>query len=103
LPSSSGRIDRLLEALRPIGGIVIMIIEGYFDESGDLGDPPGIFCISGYFIESESARAMHADWLAMLEKYQLGFFHMVDCAYGNEGFAHLNKDERIEVGRNVLP
>jgi hypothetical protein len=74
-----------------------MIVEGYFDESGDLDDPPGIFCISGYFIAPDAARAMHADWLAMLEKYQLGFFHMVDCAHGNEGFEHLTKSERIEV------
>jgi hypothetical protein len=73
-----------------------MIVEGYFDESGDLDVQPGIFCISGYFIAPDAARAMHADWVVMLEKYQLGFFHMVDCAHGNEGFAHLTNQERID-------
>jgi hypothetical protein len=95
-PFRSRHFYRLLEVLRP-GGIVIMIIEGYFDESGALDEPPGIFCISGYFIAPDAARAMHADWLAMLENYQLAFFHMVDCAHGNEGFEHLNKQERAEV------
>src|SRR5947209_6461947 len=78
---------------------VSAFVEGYFDESGDLDDAPGVFCISGYFIQPEAARAMHADWLVMLEKYQLDFFHMVDCAPdpGNEGFAHLTKKERIDV------
>lgn len=74
-----------------------MIVEGYFDESGDLEDQPGVFCISGYFIPPEAARAMQVEWLSMLERYQLCFFHMVDCAHGNEGFAHLTKQDRIDV------
>jgi uncharacterized protein DUF3800 len=75
----------------------MFMIEGYFDESGDLDRAPGIFCVSGYFIETEAAKLMDAEWLAILEKYQLAFFHMVDCAHGNEGFKHLTKAERATV------
>jgi hypothetical protein len=64
----------------------MLMVEGYFDESGDLDDAPGIFCVSGYFVETEAAKRMDAEWCEVLEKYQLGFFHMVDCAHGNEGF-----------------
>lgn len=96
-----GRFLRLVEVLRPVGGIMLLI-EGYFDESGDLDTPPGIFCLAGYFIETEAAKLMHAEWVDVLHQYQLGFFHMVDCAHGTEGFEHLNKDERIAVETQLI-
>ena len=92
---------RLVEVLRPVGGIMLMI-EGYFDESGDLDTPPGIFCLAGYFIETEAAQLMHAEWVDVLHQYQLGYFHMVDCAHGTDGFEHLNKNERIAVETQLI-
>lgn len=91
---------RLVEVLRP--GSVMLMIEGYFDESGDLDTAPGIFCLSGYFIETEAAKAMHTEWVAVLEKYKLGYFHMVDCAHGNDGFEHLDKTERVAVVTELI-
>ncbi len=80
----------------------MLMVEGYFDESGDLDEVPGIFCISGYFIQTEAAKLMDVDWLAVLDKYQLAFFHMVDCAHGNEGFKHLNKTERAAIVAELI-
>lgn len=92
---------RLLAILRPTGGIVFLV-EGYFDESGDLEQAPGIFCVAGYFIAASAAEQMHAEWTAVLDKFKLRAFHMVDCAHGTEGFKHLDKDQRIEVATEMI-
>src|SRR3954468_2666079 len=78
------------------------IVEGYFDESGALEEAPGIFCVSGYFIGTNAAKQMHTDWIGVLDRYQLDFFHMVDCAHGTEGFRHLTKSERIQVETELI-
>lgn len=80
----------------------MFLVEGYFDESGDLEVSPGVFCVSGYFIKPDQAYEMDREWLAVLEKFQLGYFHMVDCAHGAEGFQHLNKNERIAVVTDLI-
>jgi hypothetical protein len=98
----TGHFERLLQVLSSRSGGVMLMVEGYFDESGDLDDSPGVFCVSGYFIETEAAKAMDAEWLAVLEKYQLSFFHMVDCAHGNAEFQHLSKVERDQVVRDLI-
>lgn len=73
------------------------ICEGYFDESGSLDEPPGIFCVSGYFIEVEAARAMAVRWAETLAQYALPYFHMVECAHGNGVCAALDRDSRIQL------
>jgi len=80
----------------------MFLIEGYFDESGSFDEPPGIFCVSGYFIGTEAAQQMDNDWGRVLQNYKLDFFHMVDCAHGTEGFEHLSKDERIAVATELI-
>jgi len=82
-----------------------VIYEGYFDESGDFADESKVFCISGYFIEANNAREMTKEWVAVLAEYGLPFFHMVECAHGDNGdssFARLSKDQRIEVATRLI-
>jgi hypothetical protein len=86
----------------PKAGGIVFLVEGYFDESGGLEEPPRIFCVSGYFIASEAAKQMHIEWVAALEKFQVGAFHMVDCAHGTEGFKRLLKNERIELETELI-
>lgn len=63
------------------------MIEGYFDESGDFDEEPKVFCISGYYLVSEAAKEMHEKWGEVLARHNIPYFHMVDCAHGNDAFA----------------
>lgn len=100
----SAQFERLLEVLLPRGGKVMAIVEGYFDESGDLETAPGIFCISGYFIAEDAARAMHREWSAVLEAHSIPYFHMVDCAPTPPSGVFAGKDvaERSEIVRKFI-
>jgi hypothetical protein len=74
-----------------------VILEGYFDESGDLETDPGVFCVAGYFIPAESARQMERAWMSVLREHFLPYFHMVDCAHGNGVFDGMPVDERSQI------
>src|SRR4051812_16718124 len=95
--ADAGYFDRLLTVVLPLGGAAAVIHEGYFDESGDIEKDERIFCISGYYIESSRAKELDTSWQCLLDRYNLPYFHMVDCAHGNEPFDKLSKDERIEA------
>ena len=94
---SPSRTGGLLAKLLPKGGKVVLMVEGYFDESGSFDEKPGIFCISGYFIDAASAGLMDVQWGRVLEQHQLPYFHMVDCAHGTGPFAGKTKAERTEI------
>jgi len=78
------------------------MLEGYFDESGSLEESPGIFCVAGYFVTTEAAKLMDAEWLDVISDYKIPFFHMVDCAPGNEWFADIEKDDRVELVKRLI-
>lgn len=79
-----------------------MMFEGYFDESGDFDDHPGIFCVAGYFITADDAKIMDEKWGAALNKYGVPYFHMVDCAHGNPPFKDVSIDDRIELVKELI-
>jgi Protein of unknown function (DUF3800) len=91
-----------MDVLLPVGGLVVALTEGYFDESGDFETPPGIFCVSGYVIRSEAAKIMDEKWDEVLRAYDLPYFHMVDCAHGAGVFAKLSKQEQIDVETKMI-
>ncbi|XUM20240.1 DUF3800 domain-containing protein [Bradyrhizobium oligotrophicum S58] len=76
--------------------------EGYFDESGDFDMPPNIFCLSGYFIDSEAAVEMDVQWGEVLTAHSIPYFHMVDCAHGAGVFAKMSRDERAQIARKLI-
>lgn len=80
----------------------MIVVEGYFDESGDLEVEPGVFCVAGYFIATEAAKLMDQEWGAVLYKHEIPYFHMVDCAHGNEIFADMSVEERIEIVKKLI-
>jgi hypothetical protein len=103
LPSArDSYFDRLLEILLPHGGMVVPMYEGYFDESGSLNEEPRIFCIAGYFINSDSARVMDSAWRAVLAQYELPYFHMVDCAHDAGRFKRLSMDDRVAIQTQLI-
>lgn len=93
----AGGFSRLLRVLFPRNGGIVFAINAYFDESGDLTDPQKVFCVAGYFIQSDAAEAMDSEWDRVLNEHGLPYFHMVDCAHGNGVFAGKSKDERTEI------
>jgi hypothetical protein len=79
----------------------LSLVEAYFDESGTHRASP-VLCVAGYLFESEAARRFAAGWLKVLARHELSHFHMVDCAHGNEEFARLSKQERIDVAKDLI-
>ncbi len=100
---AGGVFRRLLEVVRPQGGLVMML-EGYYDESGDLEVAPGVFCVSGYLIESEAAKEMDRLWRGVLAEHNIPYFHMVDCAHEPPGgpFVGMEKAERSLIVRKLI-
>lgn len=95
-----GVFPRMVEIMLPRGGVCVALVEAYFDESYGTaktqdGRKAGILCVTGYIIESGQARALCDDWRAVLEPHGLPFFHMVDCAHGNEEFKPLRDQPKV--------
>lgn len=80
----------------------MFVLEGYFDESGDLEYDSGIFCVAGYFITADAAKLMDEEWGAVLHAHQIPYFHMVDCAHGNKVFKDIPVEERIEILKKLI-
>jgi hypothetical protein len=92
-----GVIDALLEH----GGYVVQIVHAYFDESGS-HTGSSVLCVAGYAFQKREARLLAKDWATVLRRYNLPFFHMVDCAHGNEHFAALSRQQRIKVATSLI-
>lgn len=99
-PQRESHFGRLIEVLRPEG--IWLMLEGYFDESGSFEESPGIFCLAGYFITTDAARLMDAEWLDVISDYKIPFFHMVDCAPGNDFFSEIAEEDRIELVKRLI-
>lgn len=61
-----------------------------------------MLCVAGYLFEKEQARELDLAWEAVLDRYDLPFFHMVSCAHNNHPFDHLTRDECIEAQKEVI-
>lgn len=89
---SPGPLERLINALLPNGGALVTMFHAYFDES--YTNDKAVFCVGGYLVHADRAIVMERQWLALLKEYDVPYFHMVDCAHGNEHFERLNAIER---------
>ena len=67
------------------------MIEAYFDESGtDDGSP--VMCVAGYLFEQAAAIRLSGEWVVMLKKYGIPFFHMSEVAPCKLTCAHMTMD-----------
>lgn len=80
------------------------LYEAYFDESGNLDADGGILCIAGYVLASESAKEMEAKWKTILDRYEIPYFHMVDCVPkpGAGVFYGMPVERRIELVKELI-
>jgi len=85
----------------PEGGAIFVPVEVYLDESKG-SKPERIMCVAGYLFERSQAERLTVEWNAQLERFDLPFFHMVDCAHGSGEFSKLEKPERIELQTELI-
>lgn len=71
-----------------------MAIQAHFDESGT--DAAEI-TVAGYIFEESRVQDFEEKWDQVLARFDVPFFHMVDCAHGNSPFDDLDKTERIKL------
>jgi hypothetical protein len=79
----------------------VQIVHAFFDESGSHAGSP-VLCVAGYAFQKRSTRLFAKDWSAVLKRYKLPFFHMVDCAHGSKHFAALSRPQRIKVATALI-
>jgi uncharacterized protein DUF3800 len=79
----------------------VTLIEAYFDESGS-HDGSHALCVAGYLFEKKQCEALDLGWKTVLDQFSLPYFHMVDCAHGNDPFDKLSKDERIAAEKLMI-
>jgi len=87
---------RLLETLLPEGGLVVALVEAYFDESGTNADSPYLV-VAGYIFERDRCAAMVKKWGQLLEDFQLPYFRMSQCNARTGPFKRLSECQCIEV------
>jgi hypothetical protein len=79
----------------------LVLAESYFDETNThKGDDR--LCIGGYIFLKEAAEQQTAEWGELLAKWNLPYFHMVDCAHNVGVFEHLTKDECDFAAREAI-
>lgn len=79
----------------------MQVVHAFFDESGSHAGSP-VLCVAGYTFQKRATRMLAKDWAAVLKRYDLPFFHMVDCAHGSGHFAELSRPERIKVATALI-
>jgi hypothetical protein len=80
---------------------LVTLLEAYFDESGSHDGSP-ILCVAGYLFEKDRCQQLDLEWKAVLDRFSLPYFHMVDCAHGNDPFDKLSMSERIECEKEMI-
>lgn len=78
-------------------------IEAYIDESGT-GDRDLVHCLAGYVIKPNHGVEMARRWQFILDRYNLAFFHMADCAAFQhcEPYKNLGKIKCIALATELI-
>lgn len=63
----------------------MVLAEAYFDESCTNGQDV-VQSISGYLFETKAAQSLSRCWVNTLRKYELPYFHTVECAHRSKTF-----------------
>lgn len=78
-----------------------MIAESYFDETNThRGDQH--LCVGGYVFYKEAAEKQASRWAGLLTKWNLPFFHIVECAHNVGVFKHLTANECDLAAREAI-
>jgi hypothetical protein len=78
-----------------------VLAESYFDET-NTNPADGRLCVGGYIFARDAAVAHAERWRALLEKWKLPYFHMVDCAHNVGVYEHLTRPECDLAAREAI-
>lgn len=92
---------RLIRVVLPDGGCLLVLAESYFDETNTHGGSERL-CVGGYVFHKEAAERQAIRWAALLDRWKLPYFHMVDCAHNTGVFGHLDKVECDLAAREAI-
>jgi hypothetical protein len=88
--------------LAPGENDAVALIEAYFDESGSHDGSP-VLCVGGYVFEKHACQALDREWKAVLDRYGLPYFHMIDCAqYAPPFKPTIARSECVEVEKAMI-
>jgi len=79
----------------PLEGRFILILHGYFDESGTHAEANAL-SVAGYLSTPERWLEFEKDWKVALDDYGLEFFHMADFANGAPPYSDWEPHEKVE-------
>ncbi len=80
----------------------IIVLHVALDESGDGDAENGYLAVGGYVFKYPQQQQFQRRWRAMLKRYDLPYFHMVDCNSKRGVFAHLTEDECDRCARQAI-
>lgn len=80
---------------------MLALAESYFDETNTHKGAERL-CVGGYIFVKDDAEAQAMRWAALLEKWKLPYFHMVDCAHNCGVFGHLDETECDMAAREAI-
>jgi hypothetical protein len=92
---------RLIRVLVPDDGCLLVLAESYFDETNTHKGAERL-CVGGYVFHKEAAERQAVRWAELLTKWNLRYFHMVDCAHHNGVFKHLSETECDLAAREAI-
>lgn len=92
------------QILRGMGGEtgVAVLISAYFDESAENDSQNGLLAVSGYVLDLDGVNGLIPEWQALLGKYRLPHFHMVECNVCKGVFCHLSDSECDLCAREAI-
>ncbi len=80
---------------------MLALAEAYFDETNTHKGAERL-CVGGYIFHKEDAEEQAMRWADLLGKWNLPYFHMVDCAHNCGAFSHLDKTECDMAAREAI-
>src|SRR3990167_10193799 len=92
---------RLIRVVLPSGGGLLVLAGSYFDETNTHKGKERL-CVAGYIFLKDAAEHQTIRWAALLDKWKLPYFHMVDCAHNTGVFAHLDATECDLAAREAI-
>jgi hypothetical protein len=93
--SLSGALLLAYLAAVPRARRLLLILAGYFDESGT-HDKAEAITVAGYLSTPERWEAFEREWKAALEEFRIPFFHMADFCNGASSYRDWGPELKLE-------
>lgn len=100
-PCPNDNFSDFVDAMLLEGGLVVVLNQVYFDESGTHKGSE-FMSFAGYVFEKRQARLFSKSWQRDLNRLGLTHAHMTDCANGNGEYKRLSLKERVDSEKLLI-